>query len=208
MFTGIISEIGEVRGILPARDGVTIKISCPETSKGVSLGDSVSVNGVCLTVSGKEDLLSFDVVKNTLSLTNLKRLRSGSRVNIENAIKAGDKLSGHIVSGHIDGERKIRKNTKNGSGWVLEVVKQREDAGMTVEKGSVAVDGVSLTIGHDDPGFFRIFIIPYTLAGTTIPERKIGDMVNVEYDILGKYARGGVRSVTVTEKKLRENGFI
>jgi riboflavin synthase len=120
----------------------------------------------------------------------------------------GDDGSGHLVSGHVDGERKIKKNVKGPSGWIMEIRKFPEDRDLTVNKGSVAVDGVSLTVAEDNAEFFRIFLIPYTLGDTTLSEKKTGDYVNVEYDIIGKYADKKNRKVILTFDKLQEKGFI
>jgi len=196
MFTGIIREIGQVKGIRRKGDLFTLDISCVQAYESSKLGDSVAVNGVCLTVSRKKEWLSFDVVKNTLAKTNLKRLKGGDHVNIENALRMGEDIGGHMVTGHVDGERKIRKNHKSSAGWLLEISKIPEDRDMLIPKGSVTVDGVSLTVAEDHPAFFRIFLIPFTLKDTTLPEKKIGSYVNIEFDMLGKYAakRNGVKS--------------
>jgi len=208
MFTGIIREIGKVKGIRHRGAFMVLDVACSKTLEVSVPGDSVAVNGVCLTLTRKSSVLSFDVVSNTAENTNLKRLKCGSEVNLENALKMGDDVSGHIVSGHIDGERKIKKNVCNSSGWVLEVMKSREDEGLVVQKGSVAIDGVSLTVAMDEAKFFRIFLIPYTLNDTTLSNKNSGDYVNVEYDILGKYATRNAARSFLTADRLKENGFI
>ena len=208
MFTGIIREIGKVKGVRRKGSVKELDIYCPKTLESSGLGDSVAVNGVCLTVSRKGDLLSFDVVSNTTRKTNLKRLKAGDFVNLENALKMGQDISGHIVSGHIDGERKIRKNLKNSSGQVLEISKIEDDRGLVVPRGSVAIDGISLTVAEDFKDLFRIFLIPYTLKDTTLAEKRPGNYVNVEYDVMGKYASGRDMSNALTTEKLKKNGFI
>jgi riboflavin synthase len=207
MFTGIIREIGKVKKI--SRSGYlhTIDVLCPKTAEFSAIGDSVAVNGVCLTVTGKSRFLSFDVVSNTLENTNIKRLKPGDDVNLENALKAGDDISGHMVSGHVDGERKVRRNFKGSTGWLLEVNKKTEDRDLIVPKGSVAVDGVSLTVADDLSGFFRVFLIPYTLRDTILSKKTAGSYVNIEFDMLGKYALGKVHEGSMSADKLEKKGF-
>lgn len=208
MFTGIITEIGEVKAIVRKGSFSRLEIKCEEIRKSVSLGDSVSVNGVCLSVVGKNDSLVFDVVPNTLDKTNLKRLKVQDTVNLENALKIGDRLSGHMVSGHIDGERVVKNSKKTSGGWVLDIGTFPSDEKYLASKCSVAVDGVSLTVGDLSRLFFRVYLIPHTLENSTLRSRRIGDYVNVEFDMMAKYARKGRSKGTITEGLLREKGFI
>ncbi len=208
MFTGIVQEIGEVKSISRRGDSVQLVISCGKIKEGLELGDSVAVNGVCLSVTGKEKDVTFDVVKNTFDLTSLKRLKCGSKVNLENAMRLGDKVSGHMVSGHIDGERIVKANTKTSKGWILEVSTSSGDDKYIIPKGSVCIDGVSLTIGEVYSGAFRIFLIPHTLDNTILKDKKAGDYINVEFDMMSKYTQKQKREGSITKDFLQEKGFM
>ncbi|MGD2279403.1 MAG: riboflavin synthase [Candidatus Omnitrophota bacterium] len=209
MFTGIISETGKVESITRKGSSFSLKVKCKSVNKGLEAGDSVAVNGVCLSAVGKDpQSATFDVVKNTFNITNLKRLKTGDPVNLEGSLKVGDKLSGHMVTGHIDGERVIKANKETSNGWMIEVAARPEDGKYLVPKGAVAVDGVSLTIGELFRGSFRIFLIPHTRKNTTFELKKAGDYVNVEFDILAKYAERKGPSSSVTKEMLMEKGFI
>ena len=208
MFTGIVEEIGEVKGIYRKGDSVRLTVSCDKIKEGLELGDSVAVNGVCLSVTGKEKDVTFDVVKNTFDLTGLKRLKAGSKVNLENAMTLGDKVSGHMVSGHIDGERIIKNNMKSSKGWTLDVSIQAGDEKYIVPKGSISIDGVSLTVGEVYSGAFRIFLIPHTLDNTILKDKKAGDYINVEFDTIAKYTQKQKREGSITKDFLQEKGFI
>jgi riboflavin synthase len=208
MFTGIIQEIGKTESIKKGSSSVKLEVSCEKIAEDVKLGDSISVNGTCLSVvDSKAKSLSFDVVINTFSVTNLKRLRAGSLVNLESALKLGEKVSGHMVTGHIDGERIVKSNSQTSRGWTIEVGTLPGDEEYLVSKGAVAIDGISLTIGELLPNSFKIFLIPHTLENTTLKLKKCGDYVNVEFDIMAKYAKKNKGS-NITEKILREKGFI
>ncbi|MFH1879050.1 MAG: riboflavin synthase [Candidatus Omnitrophota bacterium] len=208
MFTGIISEIGVIKSIKRDRDSYRFEISAPDTGEGLKTGDSVAVNGVCLSITRKNGNLFFDVVNNTIKTTDLKRLKAGDKVNLESALRMGDTLSGHIVSGHVDGERRIRKNRKTRDGWVLEIETLSGDRVYLVPKGSITVDGVSLTIGELAASSLRVFIIPHTLDNTTLQYKKAGDHVNIEFDCMGKYAAKSLQASKINENTLREKGFI
>jgi len=207
MFTGIIEETGKVRSVKPGPAGAVITVDCEKIKDGLGVGDSVAVNGVCLSVTDIGESVSFDAVKNTLAGTNLKKLRAGSKVNLENAMKLGEKVSGHMVSGHVDGSRRVIKNASGTGGWVLDIATEKSDKRYLVPKGSVAVDGVSLTVGEVRGSFFRIFLIPITLGETTLKSLKPGDHVNIEFDTLAKYAeKRGAGSIS--EETLRRTGFM
>jgi riboflavin synthase len=208
MFTGIITEIGTVKS-LSAKNGVwRIEIECKKTASGIRTGDSVAVNGVCLSAVSESKTLCFDVVRNTFVNTDLKRLRPGDKVNLENAMKLGDNISGHLVSGHVDGERRIKKNLRTRSGWEIDIETLPGDEKYIILKGSVAIDGISLTIAEVKRGAFRIFLIPHTLGNTTLQYRRAGDHVNVEYDMMGKYSQKKALGKEVTMAMLEEKGFI
>jgi riboflavin synthase len=188
VFTGIVRELGTVEALDGDADGVRLRVRAPQTAAGSALGDSVALNGVCLTVAERDgDTLSFDAVPETLSRTTLGHLRSSMRVNVEPALRAGEPLGGHIVQGHVDGVGRIRSVTPEGDGARIEVEAPDEVMRYCVEKGSIAVEGVSLTIAALADDTFAIALIPHTLAATTLGRLTAGDEVNLEADVLGKY---------------------
>ena len=205
MFTGIIQEKGIVKKIVRKERGYSIVIKANIVGKDLNVGGSIAVNGVCLSLVKKKDLLVFDIVLNTYKNTNLKRLKPGSVVNLEEALKAGDDISGHIVSGHVDTERKVLKNQKLTSGWILDIEFLSKDKGFIVPKGSIAIDGISLTIGELARNYFRTFIIPHTLENSTLFFKKSGDYVNVEFDVMAKY--GLINKNIITKDFLVKRGF-
>jgi riboflavin synthase len=208
MFTGIVTEIGEVEGLAKKSGAFRLKIKCEKTAEGVETGDSVAVNGVCLSVVGKDGGIFFDVVGNTLSGTGLKRLKRGDKVNLENALRQGDKISGHMVTGHVDGERVIRSKTRTPEGWRVDVSTLAGDEKYLVPRGSAAVDGISLTVAGSGKGYFRVFLIPHTLENTILKLKKTGDYVNVEFDMMAKYAKEQKGQGSVTKDLLRSTGFL
>lgn len=210
MFTGIITELGKIKGIARTPHGARFTVGCRNIKKDLKLGDSIAVNGVCLSVIAiKKDTVSFDVVANTLRGTNLKRLKTEGPVNLEKALKLGDTLSGHILSGHVDCERVIRGISKTSDGWRLDINILDDDKKYVVDKASIAVDGISLTIADVYFGFFRVYLIPHTMENTALKQKKAGDYVNIEFDMLAKYAKKnkGAESV-ITNEMLREKGFM
>lgn len=208
MFTGIITEIGTVRRIFRNSSGWRLEVYGRETSEGIREGESVSVNGVCLSVVSLKDPLAFDVVENTYKKTNLKRLMVGGKVNLEKALKIGDDVSGHMVSGHVDGERKVLNSAGTSSGWVIDIEMKDEDARCIVPRGSIAIDGVSLTVGEIKRKLFRIFLIPHTLKNTTLSKKNPGDHVNIEYDMNARYYGPGQKERSISMETLSEKGFI
>ena len=208
MFTGIVEDIGRIKSISRGKEAVELEIACRNIWEDLRIGDSIAVNGVCLSVTKIKGTLFFDVVKNTYEITGLKRLKVGDKVNLEGALKMGQALGGHIVSGHVDGERKIKNNYRTLKGWTLDIEKLTEDDKHLVAKGSVSIDGISLTVGEVLPNAFRIFIIPHTLESTTLEECKKGDFVNVEFDVMGKYSAKQTKTSSITENMLRNKGFI
>ena len=184
MFTGIIRELGRVEAAEETEEGVRLRVRGPETAAGVSVGDSVSVSGVCLTVTAAEDgALGFDVVPETLRRSTLGDLSAGDAVNLEAALQAGDPVGGHFVQGHVDGVVRVRRVTDEG----LELEAPPEIQRYLVEKGSVAVEGVSLTIASLDGNGFSVALVPHTKAVTTLGHVAPGDELNVEVDMLAKY---------------------
>ena len=186
MFTGIIQEIGSVVGIKRSSQSCKLCIGT-KSIEGSNIGDSIAVNGVCLTITKieKKDF-SADVVNETLQRTNLGLLRVGDKVNIEKPLRVGDQLSGHFVLGHIDNTGTII-SAVSGSRAILEVETKDELMNYVVEKGSIAVDGVSLTVAEVYKRSFKVALIPHTISATTLDNKKKGDVVNLEVDILGKH---------------------
>jgi riboflavin synthase len=183
MFTGIVREIGTVA----AFDGARLIVSAPETAESAGTGDSVSIAGVCLTVVESEDgRLSFDVVPETLARTALAGLDPGDSVNLEPSLRVGDQLGGHVVQGHVDTVGRVRSVEPEGDSRRLWVDAPQSVVRYCLEKGSIAVDGVSLTVAALDDHGFEVALIPHTLEATTLGRLELGDEVNLEADVLGK----------------------
>jgi riboflavin synthase alpha subunit len=183
MFTGIVRE----RGRVEAFDGSRLVVAAPEAAATAGLGDSVAVAGVCLTVVANEDgRLAFDAVPETLSRTALGSLRPGDAVNVEPSLRVGDPLGGHVVQGHVDAVGRVRSVTQEGDGRRVWVDAPETVVRYCIEKGSIAVDGASLTIAAFDDEGFEVALIPHTLAVTTLGSLEPGDEVNLEADVLGK----------------------
>jgi riboflavin synthase len=188
VFAGIVQEKGVVSKVRRNAQSYRLEVVSKKAGKDLPEGASVAVNGVCLSLVRKDKNLVFDVVLNTYMQTNLKKLRPGDKVNLEEALKAGDTIGGHIVTGHVDGERKIIRNQRTSKGWVIDLEIKPSDRKFVTSKGSISIDGVSLTIGEIGKAFVRIFLIPHTLSNTTLEARRPGDNVNVEFDCMAKYA--------------------
>lgn len=193
MFTGIVEEAGVVEKITTTKKSIALVVRAGALARGVKLGASVAVNGCCLTVvkisvRAKSKLLHFDVLQESWTRTNLQFTRPGSLVNLERPLRADGELGGHFVTGHVDGVGKILRWEKSGADHVLEIAAPPEVMRYVVFKGSIAVDGISLTVAGVTKKSFRLWIIPHTFAVTTLRERKVGDAVNLEADLLGKYA--------------------
>lgn len=188
MFTGIIQGLGTVRRMSRQGADALLLIDAPWDGSDLRIGDSVAVNGVCLTVTAKsgQGFTAF-ASSETLSKTNLNLFRTGDRVNLEKALRMSDFLSGHIVLGHVDGLGKIREKTVRSQSIVCGVEVPPNLSRYLVEKGSVAIDGISLTVNRCDKNLFYVNIIPHTAQETTLQIKKLGDPVNIETDILGKY---------------------
>lgn len=189
MFSGIVEDVGTVRALEKKDKGVLLRIEVRRIDAGeLVLGESVAVNGVCLTVVSVEDgSFSVDASHETLSRTNLSGLRAGSAVNLERSLRVGDRMGGHIVTGHVDGVGVIQSITQVGESRVFSFSIPASLAKYVVEKGSVAVDGVSLTVNSVEGTEFSVNIIPYTLRETTFSEFRRSREVNIECDIIGKY---------------------
>ena len=188
VFTGIVREVGLVEGVDGSDAGVRLRVVAPVTAAPVAIGDSVAVNGVCLTATSVSDgILAFDAVPETLRRTTLGRLRPGSEVNVEPALRVGEPLGGHIVQGHVDGVGLVRSLEPEGDGMRLELEVPPELLRYCVEKGSIAVEGVSLTIARLGAESLTIALVPHTLAATTLGRLTLGDPVNLEADVLAKH---------------------
>ncbi|HBR21412.1 MAG TPA: riboflavin synthase [Nitrospiraceae bacterium] len=188
MFTGLIIEMGEITSVKMRSGGAVLSLKAREAASAAKLGDSISVNGVCLTVIEKNsDLLSFDLSDETLRSTNLGRLKRGDRVNLEMSLSPDTKIGGHFVTGHVDAVGTIRSKVNIGDMLKIEISAPAKVMNFIVEKGSVAVDGISLTVVDVLNDGFTVVIIPHTAKLTTIGFKGTGDTVNIETDILGKY---------------------
>lgn len=215
MFTGLIEEIGTVKAIAKGTRSAQITINAHKVLEDVGLGDSISTNGVCLTVTDFDrSSFTVDVMPETMRRSNLKDLKNGSKVNLERALKLGDRLGGHIVSGHIDGVGFIRNTKEEDNATWVTIETADEILKYIIEKGSIAIDGTSLTVAYVDKDTFKVSIIPMTRDETTLLSKRIGEEVNLECDMVGKY----IERLTMfkeddNQKKLidinflRDNGF-
>jgi riboflavin synthase len=192
MFTGIIEETGTVESIHPGDKSIRLTLTLRKTGGGLKVGDSLAVNGCCLTVAelttkGRAKTAQFDLLKETWNLTNLQHCRAGSLVNLERSLEAGGRLGGHFVTGHIDGIGKITTWEKTGDDHQLQIAAPENVMRYVIHKGSIAVDGISLTVAAVEKESFTIWIIPHTFESTALSERAVSDAVNLEADMLGKY---------------------
>ena len=188
MFTGIVEEIGQVESIQRGKQSAILTIRAKTVLEGTKIGDSIAVNGVCLTVTSLlPDRFSADVMHETLDRSSLAGLRRGGTVNLERAMAANGRFGGHIVAGHIDGTGRITQVKKDDNAVWYTIQASPQILRYIVEKGSIAVDGISLTVARVDTDLFAISAIPHTVAQTVLRDRKEGDLVNLENDIIGKY---------------------
>ena len=188
MFTGIVEEAGVVCGVTRRGKGWSLEVEAGGMVAGVIIGDSVAVNGCCLTVTEvKGKSLVFDLLDETKEKTNLQTTQAGTRVNLESSLRANGQLGGHFVTGHIDGTAQVTKWVRSGEDWELEAEVPAGLERYLVPKGCVAIDGISLTLGRVEGRKFNVWIIPHTYEVTTLRDRKEGDKVNLECDLLAKY---------------------
>ena len=188
MFTGIVRERGTVRSIDGDEHGARLRVAAPTAAGQAGIGDSISISGVCLTVVAVEDgEVEFDAVAETLRRSSLGRLQAGDGVNVEPALRAGEPLGGHYVQGHVDGVGRVRSVEPEGDGVLMVFEAPPDVLRYCVEKGSIPVEGVSLTITHLDGAAFGVALVPHTLAETTLGSLHPGDEVNLEADVLAKY---------------------
>jgi riboflavin synthase len=192
MFTGIVEETGRVMAARRTRRGIELTVQAAVCGRGLKTGDSVSVNGCCLTAvklarKSRKTSIRFDLLEETWRLTNLQSVKPGSLVNLERALRADSRLGGHFVMGHVDSTGKIVRWERAGQDHVLEIAAPPEVMRYVVYKGSIAVDGISLTVAGVEKGSFTLWIIPHTYEATALRERAPGDALNLEVDLLGKY---------------------
>lgn len=213
MFTGIIEEMGQIKMKTRQAISAQLVITADKVMNDLKVGDSVAVNGVCLTATAvKDGCFSADVMAETLAKTNLGELEVGDRVNLERALRFGDRLGGHLVTGHIDGVGRILRRQREGIAWVLTIQAPPDVTRYLINKGSVAVDGISLTVVEAGEAEFTVSIIPHTAAVTTLGFKEPGDTVNLESDLIGKYVAKFLHSSAlkpgIDVSFLSEHGFI
>jgi riboflavin synthase len=188
MFTGIVEELGVVEGLEEQADAVRLTVRGPHVVTDAGLGDSIAVNGCCLTVAERDgETFTADVMRETLDKTSLGALEPGSRVNLERAVTAATRLGGHIVQGHVDGTGEILRRTPSEHWDVVEIAMPDDLARYVVDKGSITVDGISLTVVEVSGSTFTVSLIPETLARTTLGAKQPGERVNLEVDVIAKY---------------------
>ncbi len=211
MFTGIVEEMGRVKTLRRDAGAARITISASTVLGGTVLGDSICVNGVCLTVVDLDaSEFSADVAVETLKVTNLGELKIGDRVNLERALQLSARIGGHLVSGHVDAVGRIRDKRREGNGWRIFIDAPESVLRYVIRKGSIAIDGISLTVADVDASGFSIAVIPHTAKLTTLGFKSAGDTVNLESDIIGKYVErllSGRAEGGVNLELLRKTGF-
>lgn len=216
MFTGIIEEIGKVHAIIKSNKSAKIDINASKVLQDIKIGDSISTNGVCLTVTEySPSAFVVDVMAETMRKSSLYQLNPGDEVNLERALRAGDRLGGHIVSGHIDGTGIITDIGKEDNAIWVTISAPYELLKYIILKGSIAIDGISLTVAYVDDKTLKVSVIPHTREVTTLFKKKVGDMVNLECDMVGKYIEKLLKPMETKEEKkvidldyLSENGFL
>ncbi len=195
MFNGIVEEIGRVETLILRRDLGSLKVQAKKIVKGTKKGDSIAVNGVCLTVTKVDGLyLTFDMMKETLLKTTLGNLKANQEINLERALKVTDRIHGHFVTGHVDDITMIQEKILSANYVELRLGLKKSFSPSIVPKGSVCLDGVSLSIGEVKKRYFSVYLIPFTKQITTLGEKKKGDLINIETDILAKYVTTTITS--------------
>lgn len=214
MFTGIIEHLASVKNLSLKAGGGELFLDFSGFYNDLTLGESIAINGTCLTIreiSGK--VVSFDVSGETLKKTTLGKFRSSENVNIERALRVGDRLGGHFVTGHVDGIGTVKGKKQSTDQCTMSFSVEKRLADMMIEKGSVAIDGISLTIVDLADGAFSVALIPYTLTSTTLGFKKVGDPVNIEIDMMGKWIKKLLMNIQegkpgITQEQLMEQGFL
>jgi riboflavin synthase len=200
MFTGLIEEVGSVVAVRARNGGTELQITAPGTAKHASAGESIAVNGCCLTLTScRSNRLTFDLLEETIARTNLHGLRQGSPLNLERALRADGRIGGHFVQGHVDRVAPIIAFDAKGADFRLEVELPESTRHYVASKGSIAVNGISLTVAEVRPRSFTIWIIPHTKRHTNLERAIVGDLVNLEFDILAKYIEKMIRPSATNE---------
>ncbi len=218
MFTGIVEEVGTIKEIKKGSKSAILTIKGDVVTKDSKLGDSIAVNGVCLTVTSLSgNIFTADVMAETMRRTSLGDLSAGSKVNLERAMAANGRFGGHIVSGHIDGTGTIHNFLREDNAVWVTIGAELKILKYIIEKGSIAIDGISLTVAYVDESCFKVSIIPHTASETTLLTKKVGDVVNLENDVVGKYVekllgykdeKESKHSGGISEDFLIKNGFM
>lgn len=216
MFTGLIEEIGTISLVAQSAESARLTIKASKVLEGTKIGDSISTNGVCLTVTSYvQEGFAVDVMAETMRRSNLHLLRPGGVVNLERALRVGDRLGGHMVSGHIDGMGVIKNYENEDNAVWITIEATPELLKYIIQQGSVAIDGVSLTVAYIDEAVFKVSIIPHTKEVTTLLRKKVGEIVNLECDMIGKYVEkllkpnsGISAKKDIDMKFLSEHGFV
>jgi riboflavin synthase len=211
MFTGIIEEMGSVKALRHEAGAARLAVSASRVLGGTAPGDSICVNGVCLTVVNMDKSgFSADVAVETLKVTNLGELKTGAKVNLERALQLSARIGGHLVSGHVDAVGRIREKREEGNGWRIFIDAPDTVLRYVIKKGSIAIDGISLTVADVDKKGFSIAMIPHTAKLTTLGFKSAGDSINLETDLIGKYVErllAGRVEDGVSLELLRKSGF-
>lgn len=216
MFSGIVEEMGTLLAITRSGNSARLKIGAKKVLEGVQLGDSIAVNGICLTVTDySEESFSADVMHETMNRSSIGRQSRGGHVNLERALRADGRFGGHIVTGHVDGTGEIAAIQRDENAIRYKVAAEQKLLNGVVEKGSIAIDGISLTVTEVTKSHFSVSVIPHTIKHTILSQKKVGDIVNLETDYIGKYVAKfmglepvGTKQSNISTKFLAENGFI
>lgn len=210
MFTGLISELGKVKDVLKSAKSYKLTVAAKSALEDLKTGDSIAVNGACLTVVAFDsNSFTVDVMPETAKMTSVPNFRAGDNVNLERTVRVGDRLDGHIVTGHVDYKGTIADVKKDDIAYIFKIKISYDAMRYVVKKGSVAIDGISLTVVDTGSDWFSVSIIPHTAQNTTLGFKKKGDDVNIETDILGKYVEKLMSpNSSSLQSKLLENGFI
>jgi riboflavin synthase len=214
MFTGIIEELGEITSIKSSANGGKITICAGKIAEGTKIGDSISVNGVCLTATDiHKNLITMDILRETLDKTTLRVSSVGEKVNLECSLQPTSRFGGHFVFGHVDCRGKVEEAQRQGQDWLFRICVEENLMTLIAPKGSIAVDGISLTVAEIKKSSFTVYIIPHTYGTTTLQFRKRGAEVNIEADMLARYVLRSLttlkeKGVALNENFLREHGFI
>lgn len=217
MFTGLIEEVGKIKSLTKAGDSIVLKIEAAEVLKDVQLGDSIAVNGICLTVTAYDKtLFTVDVMPETVYRTNLKDLNAGSLVNLERAMSPNKRFGGHFVAGHVDGVASLVDKRPQDNAVYFKFKIEPALTAYMIPKGSIAIDGISLTLVDVTNDTFTVSIIPHTLGKTNLAAKQLGQTINIEVDMIGKFVEKAVKNMlnssngtntNITEQFLKENGF-